>query len=170
MDQIDDLFREQVEAFQRAMKVARAIKDDNVPCQIEKGLYLGSLEAANNESALKSSNVTHILSMTNTLRLTHQNDFVYKTIDILDRLEVNIAQYFEECFNFIEEAKRAGGGVLVHCVVGKSRSVTIVIAYLMRKHRMSVSEALKLVRSKRSIASPNCGFMLQLQNFETSLR
>ena len=36
MDQIDDLFREQVEAFERAMKVARAIKDDNVPCQIEK--------------------------------------------------------------------------------------------------------------------------------------
>ncbi|GFZ21923.1 hypothetical protein Acr_29g0010850 [Actinidia rufa] len=191
MDRIADILRERVEALQRAMKVIRAIKDDNVPCQIEKGLYLGSLEAANNKSTLKSLNVTHILSVTDTLPLAHQNDFVYKTIDIPDRLEVNIAQYFDECFNFIEEAKRVDGGALVHCVVGKSRrqsrgileldsvtcvafdlglSATIVVAYLMKKHRMSVSEALKLVRSKRPIASPNCGFMLQLQNFETSLR
>ncbi|XP_057486234.1 dual specificity protein phosphatase 1-like isoform X1 [Actinidia eriantha] len=158
MDRNADILRERVEALQRAMKVIRAIKDDNVPCQIEKDLYLGSLEAANNKSALKSLNVTHILSVTDTLPLAHQNDFVYKTIDIPDRLEVNIAQYFDECFNFIEEAKRVGGGVLVHCVVGKSRSATIVVAYLMKKHRMSVSKALKLVRSKRPIASPQLWF------------
>lgn len=49
-------------------------------------------------------------------------------------------------------------------------SVTVVVAYLMKKHGMSVSEALKHVKSKRPIASPNSGFMLQLQNFEKSLR
>lgn len=38
-----------------------------------------------------------------------------------DREDVNIANYFEECFNFIDGAKRTGGGVLVHGFVGKSR-------------------------------------------------
>lgn len=37
-----------------------------------------------------------------------------------DRGDVNIANYFDECFNFIDEGKRTGG-VLVHCFVGKSR-------------------------------------------------
>lgn len=40
----------------------------------------------------------------------------------------------------------------------------------MKKHGMSVSEALQLVKSKRSVASPNSGFMSQLHNYEKSLR
>ena len=40
---------------------------------------------------------------------------------VVDKKDVNIAQYFDECFDFIDEAKTTGGGVLVHCFVGKSR-------------------------------------------------
>jgi len=151
------------------MYATRCVRDDNVPCQIEEGLYLGSVGAANNKSELKRLNITHILTVANSLPPTHPNDFVYKIINIPDREDVNIENYFDECFAFIDEAKRMGG-VLVHCFVGKSRSVTVVVAYLMKKHGMSMSEALKHVKSKRPIASPNSGFMLQLQNFEKSLR
>lgn len=170
MNRIDEIYRERIAALWRAMYATRCIRDDSVPCQIEEGLYLGSVGGANNKSALKSLNVTHILTVASSLAPAHPNDFIYKIIDILDREDVNIAQYFDECFNFIDEAKRTGGGVLVHCFVGRSRSVTIVVAYLMKKHNMSVSEALDLVRSKRPMASPNSGFMLQLQNYEKSLR
>lgn len=51
-----------------------------------------------------------------------------------------------------------------------SCSVTIVTAYMMKKHGMSVSQALEHVKSRRENASPNHGFMLQLQNFEKSLQ
>nr|XP_018629364.1 dual specificity protein phosphatase 1-like isoform X3 [Nicotiana tomentosiformis] len=94
-----------------------------------------------------------------------------------DRDDVNISNYFEECFDFIEkakgkieEAKGQGGGVLVHCFAGKSRSATIVIAYLMKKHGMSLSEAFQLVKSKRPVISPNAGFMIQLQNYDKALK
>lgn len=33
----------------------------------------------------------------------------------------NIPQHFDECFNFIDEAKRMGVAVLVHCFVGRSK-------------------------------------------------
>lgn len=46
--------------------------------------------------------------------------------------------------------------------MGKSRSATCVIAYLMQKHNISVSEALAHVRQARSIVEPNPGFMKQL--------
>lgn len=42
-------------------------------------------------------------------------------LTVLDKEDTNLSQYFDECFDFIDEAKRQGGGVLVHCFVGKSR-------------------------------------------------
>lgn len=49
--------------------------------------------------------------------------------------------------------------------MGKSRSATCVIAYLMQKHNISPSEALAHVRQARSICEPNEGFMKQLELF-----
>ncbi|KAK9137194.1 hypothetical protein Sjap_007788 [Stephania japonica] len=85
-------------------------------------------------------------------------------------MDTDLAQYFDECFEFIEEAKRTGGAVLVHCFAGISRSVTIVLSYLMKKHHLSLSQALEHVKSKRPRASPNLGFLLQLQKLEKSLK
>ncbi|KAI3727096.1 hypothetical protein L1987_66905 [Smallanthus sonchifolius] len=152
----------------RAIKATKDIKDD-IPSQIEEGLYLGSLEAANNKSHLQSLNITHILTVASSFPPAYPHDFTYKTFDVYDRGDVNIAEFFDGCFRFINEAKRTGR-VLVHCFAGRSRSVTIVVAYLMKTHGMSSSEALNLVKSKRSVAAPNAGFILQLQSYEKSLR
>lgn len=42
-------------------------------------------------------------------------------LPVLDSPDANVEQHFDECFTFIDEAKRMGGGVLVHCFAGKSR-------------------------------------------------
>jgi hypothetical protein len=47
--------------------------------------------------------------------------------------------------------------------MGKSRSATVVIAYLMKEHNISPSEALSFLRQARSICEPNEGFMKQLE-------
>lgn len=57
------------------------------------------------------------------------------------------------------------GGVLVHCYAGVSRSVSVVIAYLIWKYNMSYNDALNYIRSSRPIANPNPGFAIQLINF-----
>ncbi|KAI7996543.1 Dual specificity protein phosphatase 1 [Camellia lanceoleosa] len=56
MNRIDEIYRERIAALWRAMYATRCIRDDSVPCQIEEGLYLGSVGGANNKSALKSLN------------------------------------------------------------------------------------------------------------------
>lgn len=48
---------------------------------------------------------------------------------------------------------------------GKSRSASIVIAYLMKECHMSFEKAYKLVVSKRAKASPNASFVKQLKEF-----
>ena len=48
-----------------------------------------------------------------------------------------------------------GSNVLVHCRLGVNRSVTVVLAYLMRRCNFSFDGALELVRRKRHCAQPN---------------
>jgi hypothetical protein len=48
--------------------------------------------------------------------------------------------------------------------------VTIVVAYLMKNHQMSLESALSIVRSKRPQIAPNEGFISQLENFDKSLQ
>lgn len=62
--------------------------------------------------------------------------------------------------------------VIVHCSMGKSRSATIVIAYLLMRAIdpfPSVEEAIRYVNSRRTIA-PNDFFLMQLLQLERRLR
>lgn len=54
-----------------------------------------------------------------------------------------------------------GQSVLVHCEQGKSRSASIVIAYLILYHKYSFQNALQHVKKSRDIASPNIGNYIQ---------
>jgi len=62
---------------------------------------------------------------------------------------------------------------LVHCAKGASRSVSVVMAYLMSRHSdrfKSFDEALIHIRTVRPQASPNIGFALELRKFEKELK
>ena len=54
--------------------------------------------------------------------------------------------------------------------MGKSRSVTLVVAYLMTAYKMGFYEALNFVKRKRDDASPNEGFLVQLRKYEELLK
>ncbi|CAO2838427.1 unnamed protein product [Amaranthus hypochondriacus] len=170
MDSFQDTNKDKIHALLLAIYKTRFVKNDNVPCEIEEGLFLGSLGAANNKDALKRQNVTHILIVAGSIPPFHPRDFTYKVIEVADSEDIDLAQYFDECIDFIDEAKNSGDGVLVHCFAGRSRSVTIVLAYLIKKRGMTLSQALEYVRSKRPQASPNGGFIRQLENYEQILR
>ena len=81
---------------------------------------------------------------------------------MFDVPQTNIAKYFDEASNFIEDAISSGGNdkksqnlvlsfllirgkVLVHCLMGMSRSATLVLAFLVKRRNMNVLEALRLV-------------------------
>jgi protein-tyrosine phosphatase len=64
---------------------------------------------------------------------------------------------------FIQDGVKNGERVLVHCHAGVSRSVTVVLAYLMISRDCNLSTALKVVTSARPIARPNPGFMAHLR-------
>uniref|UniRef100_A0A8C9ZNW0 protein-tyrosine-phosphatase n=1 Tax=Sander lucioperca TaxID=283035 RepID=A0A8C9ZNW0_SANLU len=133
-------------------------------------LFLGNERDAQDLDLLLRLNIGYVVNVTTHLPLYHVNSGLrYKRLPATDNSKQNLRQYFEEVFEFIEEAYQSGQGVLVHCQAGVSRSATIVIAYLMKHTLMTMTDAYKYVRSRRPVVSPNLNFMGQLLEFERDL-
>ncbi|KAI4714845.1 hypothetical protein J4E89_000526 [Alternaria sp. Ai002NY15] len=135
---------------------------DRVPGDLN--LYIGGMFTLRRREALQQANITHVLSV---LRTPLDQDlfgpFKHMVVEVDDVDDENLLEHFPATNRFIQEGLQGGGGVLVHCAMGKSRSATVVIAYLMQEHNISPSEALSHVRQARSICEPNEGFMKQLE-------
>lgn len=80
-----------------------------------------------------------------------------------------VSVFFLFLFAAAEAARDRQEGVLVHCLAGISRSVTITVAYLMYKLSMSLNDAYDFVRRRKANISPNFNFMGQLLDFERQL-
>ena len=68
-----------------------------------------------------------------------------------------------------DEALGSDQGVLVHCLAGVSRSVTITVAYLMQTKKLTLNAAYDYVKTCKPNISPNFNFMGQLLEFQRSL-
>lgn len=135
--------------------------------KILPGLYVGNFRDAKDPEQLKANNITHILSIhDNAKKLL--DDKKYLIIIASDNPYEDLIRFFPQCIEFIHSARLSGGGVLVHCLAGVSRSVTITAAYLMTATKLSWRDALNAIRGARSHANPNFGFQKQLQTYETS--
>merc|ERR1712083_1198708 len=76
------------------------------------------------------------------------------------------SEAFDEGLRLLDKIKEKGGCALVHCHEGKSRSVSLCLAYLVARERKTLTDALAFVRSRRPQARPNAGFMNQLSDLE----
>ena len=138
--------------------------------RIEKNLYLGSLEAATDVILLESHGVTHVISV-DSVPLPRKITSMLPRIALLhlqvtDLPDEDLLSHFTTANNFIEECHQKGGACLVHCYRGRSRSATVVTAYLMHRHSYSLNKAIAKVRSKRPSISPHASFLAQLKLYE----
>lgn len=135
---------------------------------IEDFLFVGNATAASDIKTLDTLGISHILTVDScplTLSVKDNPKLVCKYIQAVDSPKENLLDHFEECIEFIESAVRARKKVLVHCYYGVSRSATIAIAHLMKKHRFRYEQAFALAKSKRRLILPNPGFVQQLKLF-----
>jgi protein phosphatase slingshot len=139
------------------------------PTKIFDWLYLGSYNNATNKKELEYVDIKYILNCATECKNLFSEDFVYKKLNLSDLCETKIDAHFEEAFEFINKAKEENSSIFIHCQVGKSRSATIVIAYLMKHHNYKFDDAFNYVKKLRKLILPNLGFMARLREFGKSL-
>lgn len=66
-------------------------------------------------------------------------------------------------YHFMNNVIESGQSILVHCMAGISRSVSMIIYYFMKKKGVRYEDAYNYIYQRRSIAYPNHCFRKQLQ-------
>jgi len=92
--------------------------------------------------------------------------FKWHRLRLEDTEDQDLTSSLEEGIHVIDAEVETGGRVFVHCHEGKSRSVSLCLAYLIMRERRPLADALAFVKSRRPQARPNAGFMRQLLGLE----
>lgn len=145
--------------------------------QITDKILVGDLASASNKTIMKEQGITHIISVMNGVYEQFPDDFKYKLIHVNDDPWVDIGKYFDETNEYIDTILAdPNNKILIHCQKGISRSVTLLLAYKIKKMndenkigQDKMDEAIKTVlddvKSRRIIADPNEGFIISLKKY-----
>jgi len=132
---------------------------------IRDGVFLGNLGAAADKDLLRRNNIAVILQILDVDWVPFPSEFQYHQVKIDDATDVDIYRHFPSCCQVLDEALANRQNILVHCHMGQSRSPTVVIAWLMRRYRMTEAEAMALAVRSRPCVRPNVGFIQQLSQW-----
>jgi len=146
--------------------IQKYIDDTFEASQIIENLWLGSLQSSCNREALKERDIDTIVSAILGATANYPFDFDYERAKLKDVDGEIIIPEFKRLLPLIHNKIVSGKGVLCHCHAGRSRSASIVAAYLIRYHNMTAKEALAFIKEKRSQIDPNPGYVKQLEEFE----
>ena len=134
--------------------------------QIISGLWLGSISDATNHQALIEHTITVLISVHDDAQNVPKDPVSQVRFWCADRSDANLLEIMDPAADAVAASLKQGANILVHCLEGRSRSSSVVCAYLMKYRNLSLREAFALVKQKRDIAEPNRGFWRQLAAFE----
>lgn len=143
--------------------------------EVWPNLYIGNVGVAQKRKTLHKLSITHVLNAAHSKQGSigdqsfYGNTCLYFGIPAEDSDNFNLSQYFKSAADFIHKGlKSKDGKVLVHCIMGMSRSASLVLAYLMLRQRLSLRDALRHVVEKRAIY-PNRNFLSLLLKLDEQL-
>lgn len=136
--------------------------------QIIDGLYLGNAVTAQDFGLLRNHQIKGVVNVTPYCCNHFMEMCDYLNIAVTNDLEIDISSHFSRACDFIHERVTNGNSVLVHCMQGRGRSVTIILAYLIYRG-YTLADAYQLVKEKRNEMFPNMTFFENLMAWERTL-
>lgn len=142
--------------------------------EIIDNIYIGNVYDAHNIDELNKNNIKNVVSAVTGFENIYDDTFNHLSLNLIDNENQNIIHYFEITYHYIDNivsknisssSKEKKNKILIHCICGVSRSVTILLAYIIKKYNYTPQYALKIVQKKRNIANPNANFMKQLWTY-----
>lgn len=131
------------------------------PVHIIGNIYLGSAINASTKIVLDNLEIKFIINCAAEIKNRFDKELQYKKYSLYDNNVNCIAEALDNCYQDIEEFQSSTvGNILVHCMMGRSRSVAVVTYYIMRKHRhedgssYTIDEALEFIKAKKPDINP----------------
>ena len=155
-------------------KCSQEIKNNKLKEHLQSShinnIFIGSYLNAKNWNELEKNNIKYILNCATECKNIFEDKIKYLKLDIKDQNDFPIQDFFDKGIQFIQESvNNNDGNILIHCMEGKSRSTTLLMAYLIKYKNENTNSAYKIVKSKRQLTMPNLGFMFKLREYEKSL-
>lgn len=147
---------------------ANSVLADEAPSPVLDWLFIGGKPAASNRKLLKQLGIRHVLNCSAGLPFA-SSETRNQRLHLQDVRSQRLLPQLVQACDFLEEARHSGGCCLVHCRQGVSRSVSVVLAYLIIHYGFCLKEAWQLVRKSRPAAQPNRGFCAQLVDLECAV-
>ena len=122
--------------------------------QIDDNIFIGNISTATNRELLKENGITHVIDVLSHKFEPFPEDFEYLFMHAYDATHWDLTFSFPVSNLFIKEAIKKGGKIYVHCMAGVSRSVSVVLAYMMSLSEEDVYILLEKIKETRPIAQP----------------
>jgi hypothetical protein len=126
--------------------------------EVERNLFISSLKAANHLESLNRCKIGTIISIGCETEHSIQDFHYIKFLDVQDSPNVSILPVILHVG--CELLLPAHKNVLFHCVYGQSRSVAVLVGYLMIFSKFDLTASLDRIKEKDICVNP--GFLSQL--------
>ena len=155
------------------------ISADRIPIYLngrtDKYICLGpTLERTDKDlitAYFKENNIRYALNVASECQFPYEHlpHITYKKISLDDGLQENLLPYIDEAHAFLDFALANGSSVYLNCVMGVSRSVSILTSYIMKVNDCKFIDALNHIIKIRYVARPNHNFANQLMTYQLNL-
>ncbi|KAG0200596.1 hypothetical protein BGX28_006392 [Mortierella sp. GBA30] len=142
--------------------------EQEISCILPNFLYLGpEIVTEEQIQQLEQLGIKRVLNMAREcedLLVSQRAGIEYHKIGVLDNVEEDVSPGLLQAVDIISASVDAP--IYVHCKAGKSRSVTVTIAYLITQLHWSLNKAYNHVLTQRPCMCPNIGFVTELMRME----
>ncbi|KAM9844793.1 LOW QUALITY PROTEIN: dual specificity protein phosphatase 18 [Aulostomus maculatus] len=135
--------------------------------QITTTLFLSGADTPLNAALVTQKGITLIVNATLSHRCPAYPGVECVRVPVSDLPNARLGDHFDWVAKRIHGNR--GGGTLVHCAAGMSRSPALVMAYLMRYRGVTLQQAHRWVQDSRPFVRLNVGFWDQLLQYERRL-
>jgi len=146
-------------------------------CEILPNLFIADETAANRLQFYLDNNIKLIINCTCDIDFFKDDNCVTDKVRLAvnDKIVadniVKLYRAFDKINNEIFKYLNSSKGVLVFCKCGKQRSVTVVVAYIMKHSKLDKDEAIRLIKTKHPRCfNPVINFYQSLTLYERDLR
>ena len=138
-------------------------QDDDSMHYILDNIYLGDVLAAENETYLKSFNISVVINCAYE-HISEYEDLKAYELKLTDHYPQQLFPIFETAYKIIKHYNR-NSKIYIHCMSGVSRSASLVIFYIMKEKKWDYDKSFDYVQKIRTNINPNSDFVNQLKEY-----